>query len=72
MNNFGIVEMFKTQWRNYRPRSPRNAASPDEEGAQNFRTNNSKMVDFRLILYKLTNVIIFEDSSLRYTFILTD
>ena len=30
----------RAQWRNYRPRSPRNAGGPDEMGAQNFRTDN--------------------------------
>ena len=34
------ILMFFQQWRNYRPRSPRNAGGPDEKGAQNFKTTN--------------------------------
>ena len=50
------------QWRNYRPRSPRNAGGPDEMGAQNFRTNNSTHGRFLFEFVKINiylNILLF-------------
>ena len=35
------LSIVEYQWRNYHPRSLRNAGGPDEKGAKNFRTNYS-------------------------------